>query len=106
MWLVQPLWAKESFIDESIKYLEDNAHCIAVFAALSEPENDALRSRLELEVDNEYYSSAAVEQRAYKFADFLGKHLFTRRGESISLLDQSYIAVKLEDIQNREYFLH
>ena len=77
MWLVKPLWAKEFLVDESVKYLEDNAHCIAVFAALSEPANDALRSQLELEVDDEYYSSEAVEQRAEKFANFLGKHLFT-----------------------------
>ena len=77
MWLVKPLWAEGSLYDKSVKYLEDNAHCIAVFAALSEPANDALRSQLELEVDDEYYSSEAVEQRAEKFADFLGKHLFT-----------------------------
>ena len=104
MWLVKTLWAKEFLVDGSVKYLEDNAHCIAVFAALSETENDALRSQLELEVDDEYYSSEAVEQRAYKFADFLGKHLFTRRRGSISLLDQSYITVKMKDIVNREYF--
>ena len=77
IWLVKPLWAEGSLYDESIKYIEDNAHCMAVFAALSEPANDALRSQLELEVDDEYYSSEAVEQRAEKFADFLGKHLFT-----------------------------
>ena len=77
IWLVKPLWAEGSLYDESVKYIEDNAHCMAVFAALSEPKNDALRSQLELEVDDEYYSSEAVEQRAEKFADFLGKHLFT-----------------------------
>ena len=76
MWLVKPLWAKETHVDESVKYLEDNAHCIAVFAALSETENDALRSQLELEVDDEYYSSEAVEQRAEKFTDFVGETPF------------------------------
>ena len=104
MWLVKPLWAKETHVDESVKYFEDKAHCIAVFAALSEPENDALRSQLELEVDDEYYSSEAVEQRSYNFATVMAKHLFTPRGEIISLLDQSYITVKMKDIVNREYF--
>ena len=34
--------------NESVKYLEDNAHCMTVFAAVSDPANDALRSQLEL----------------------------------------------------------
>ena len=104
IWLVKPLWAEGSLYDESIKYIEDNAHCMAVFAALSEPENDALRSQLELEVDDEYYSSEAVEQRSYNFAKVMAKHLFTPRGEPLSLVDQAYIEAKLEDIQNAKYF--
>ena len=104
IWLVKPLWAEGSLYDESVKYLEDNAHCMAVFAALLEPENDALRSQLELEVDDEYYSSEAVEQRSYNFAKVMAKHLFTPRGEPLSLVDQAYIEAKLKDIQNEEYF--
>ena len=103
-WLVKPLWAEGSLYDESVKYLEDNAHCMAVFAALLEPENDALRSQLELEVDDEYYSSEAVEQRSYNFAKVVAKHLFTPRGEPLSIVDQAYIEGKLKDIQNDEYF--
>ena len=104
IWLVKPLWAEGSLYDESVKYLEDNAHCMAVFAALSEPENDALRSQLELEVDDEYYSSEAVEQRSYDFAKVHAKHLFTPRGEPLSIADQAYIEATLKDIQNEEYF--
>ena len=104
IWLVKPLWAEGSLYDESVKYLEDNAHCMAVFAALLEPENDALRSQLELEVDDEYYSSEAVEQRSYDFAKVHAKHLFTPRGEPLSLVDQAHIEAKLKDIQNTEYF--
>ena len=104
MWLVKPLWAKETHVDESVKYLEDNAHCIAVFAALSETENDALRSQLELEVDDEYYSSEAVEQRSYNFAKVVAEHVFTPRGEPLSIVDQAYMEAKFIDIQNAEYF--
>ena len=104
IWLFKPLWAEGSLYDESVKYLEDNAHCMAVFAALSDPANDALRSQLELEVDDEYYSSEAVEQRSYNFAKVVAKHLFTPRGEPLSIVDQAYIEGKLKDIQNDEYF--
>ena len=104
IWLVKPLWAEGSLYDESVKYLEDNAHCMAVFAALLEPENDALRSQLELEVDDEYYSSEAVEQRSYDFVKVVAKQLFTPRGEPLSIVDQAYIEAKLKDIQNEEYF--
>ena len=104
IWLFKPLWAEGSLYDESIKYIEDNAHCMAVFAALSEPKNDALRSQLELEVDDEYYSSEAVEQRSYDFAKVVAKQLFTPRGEPLSIVDQAYIEAKLKDIQNEEYF--
>ena len=102
IWLVKPLWAGGSLYHESVKYLEDNAHCMSVFAALSEPENDALRSQLELEVDDEYYSSEAVEQRSYNFAKVMAKHLFTPIGEPLSLVDQAYIGAKLKDIQNAD----
>ena len=104
IWLVKPLWAEGSLYAESVKYLDDNAHCMAVFAALLEPENDALRSQLELEVDDEYYSSEAVEQRSYDFAKVVAKQLFTPRGEPLSIVDQAYIEAKLKDIQNEEYF--
>ena len=50
MWLVKPLSAEEFLVDKSVKYLEDNAHCIAILAI----EDDTLRSQLELEVDDEY----------------------------------------------------
>ena len=104
IWLVKPLWAEGSLYAESVKYLDDNAHCMAVFAALLEPENDALRSQLELEVDDEYYSSEVVEQRSYDFAKVVTKQLFTPRGEPLSIVDQAYIEAKLKDIQNEEYF--
>ena len=104
IWLVKPLWAKEFLVDESVKYLEDNAHCIAVFAALSETENDALRSQLELEVDDEYYSSEAVEQRSYNFAKVVAERVFTPRGEPLSVVDQAYMEAKFIDILNEEYF--
>ena len=104
IWLVKPLWAEGSLYAESVKYLDDNAHCMAVFAALLEPENDALRSQLELEVDDEYYSSEAVEQRSYNFAKVVAEYVFTPRGEPLSIVDQAYIEAKLKDIQNEEYY--
>ena len=95
IWLVKPLCAEGSLYDESVKYLEDNAHCMAVFAALLEPENDALRSQLELEVDDEYYSSEAVEQRMEKYIKFLGKKLATPLGELISEVELNDIFLNL-----------
>ena len=104
IWLFKPLWAEGSLYDESVKYLEENAYCMAVFAALSDPAYDDLRSQLELEVDDEYYSSEAVEQRSYDFAKVVAKQLFTPRGEPLSIADQAYIEATLKDIQNEEYF--
>jgi len=104
IWLVKPLWAGKAAVIEAVKYIEDNAHCMAVFAALSEPENDALRSQLELEVDDEYYSSEAVEQRSYNFAKVVAERVFTPRGEPLSVADQADMEAKFNDILNEEYF--
>ena len=104
IWLVKPLWAGKAAVIEAVKYIEDNAHCMAVFAALSEPENDALRSQLELEVDDEYYSSEAVEQRSYNFAKVVAERVFTPRGEPLSIDDQADMEEKFNDILNEEYF--
>ena len=66
--------------------------------------NVALRSQLELEVDDEYYSSEAVEQRSYNFAKVVAEYVFTPRGEPLSIVAQAYMESKFIDILNEEYF--
>ncbi len=57
-----------------------------------------------MEVDDEYYSSEAVEQRMEKFIKFLGKKLATPLGELISEVELNDIFLKMEEIVGRESF--
>ena len=101
IWLVKPLWAEEAAVKEAVKYIEDNRQCITIFIVSIE---DDFRLPLQFEIDHDYYKSESVKLRFNKQMSFVSQKLNKPLGKVTSKDAQSYIAKKLEQIVNQEYF--